>query len=344
MRYAFGLVALLMASTAWAQVDDPATPNKNEAVLTVPELSPVVFTRSAALETALLQASALVTPLDATGAPSASGKILTVGGGMSNSRNYWQDLYGMLTTTTYKTVRNPASKLLRQGDAGSTAKEWANCGHNVWSYAVLQANNAGGAAAVQWGHFYMTEMSPLTYGTMSPAQLDGIVSCQRQWFPNTRGVTFSTIQWTGQSLIENYAPGWSVAHDDGVLAAYAGVHLGIPVDYVQVYANGNEVNPANGLTWLTADSVTDGIHPTPAGSLKMATYYGAQLRSLPWYWFYWNDRTAPNVEPPPPPSPVTVPLSGATVTKDGATCTVQGTEPNGVTYTAAVPAIWCAGL
>ncbi len=362
MRHVSTAVLILFAlcGTALAQVDDPATPSKDESIVTS-GFPAATVTMSTALADAIIAAAGQIEPYNTAGLPSSTGMVLENCIGMSNAIDYCQQMYLLLWKLDYLPVKAANYKLQRVAQAGHTAKEWANCNDGVWTNAVQSAiGNAGHVNAVQDATIFMTEYAPQTYGVMSWAQLDAIAACHIHWFPKTRKLTFSTIQWTGQSRSLDYAPVWSVASDDALLAQYQGVHsyvvdgrsVTIPITYLQVYADGNVANPRTssasfpaGLTWLTEDSVTDGIHPSTVGKDKMARNILERERS-PFWWYRWKDISRPvtGPPPPPPPTPVTVPLSNATVTKDGTSCTVQGTEPNGVIYSAGVPAIWCAGL
>lgn len=348
------LLVLFAAADAAAQVDDPLTPNKNEAI-TSSGYAPSAYVESPELTAALLAAAALIEPYGTDGNPSAAGKVLENCIGMSNAIDMCGRIYELLWNYDYKAIKALNYKLQRVAQAGHTAKEWANCADGVWTNAVNGAmNNAGTTNAVQDATIFMTQYAPLSNGVMTWAQLESIAKCHIHHFKKTRKLALSTIQWTGQSLAQNYAPVWSVASDDALMASYAGVHtyvvdgesVTIPVAYVPIYADGNLPNPRivspispAGLFYVAADSDTDGIHPSTIGRDKIAR--SMLERELNPQWWYRTKTIAKPVAgpPPPPPTPAYGTLDNATRKLLSGACTVVWGA-----LEAPLPASWCAGL
>jgi hypothetical protein len=341
------LLGLLIAAPAFAQLpaDDDRTSGRNEAV-TSSGLPPVVYTRTPELQTQLLAAAAQIHPIN--------GKITTVLLGNSGAKKIGVPWQAMIKNGgLYAGLRASDFDAWNFASNGKTAKEWANPNDPAWTGAMGYINAYPHADTVQHVHFILNTANPSVNGSISTAQLDGIITATRYHLPNVRIVTWSTGNPPHQA-VGPLSTMTAVHDDDALLAASVGVKTnGIVVEYLPLYSDGinynlSTVSPAFplGLNWVTADtdlvplSTSDGLHPGAIGSDKGARSIWDRWRYDPVFSFMWNDGGATPPPPPPPPDPpVVAPLQGAEVELYAGICSVVS---GGLRAT--VPAIWCAGL
>jgi hypothetical protein len=323
---------LLIATTASAQ---PAAP----------------FMRAPELRAALVAASASVAPVNGVSVLGFAGN--------SNMLDISTAFYGLLKNGSsdpaidYKSLKRPELKVSLNAKGGLTINQWANPNESQWaSFQTKAASNGYDICAVQWLVILLTKASPQTpTDYMTDAQLDAVVMNALSALPCLKGLTFVSLNWTNCTWNQSgcLVPTLNVHHEDAQLAAFAGVHNGIPVDYLPLYSDGGTPNPATvsprfpqGIAWSDALlNATDHVHTNTAGTQQGAQSLGDRMLHDPdgIFWWMWAGQDPPTVEDPPPPDPpVSVPLSG-TLTLDGFSCTFTAEQG-----TVSLPVSWCGDL
>jgi hypothetical protein len=283
---AAGLMCLPLVASAQA-VDCTRTSINGSGGL---PLEPSTYFRSAAKLDALLNAVALIEPLDASGTPSETGKVCELLIGMSNAQDYGSALESWLEKEPYK---SPRYVYVNGAKPNMTATEWANPAHGAWTHAANKLAGHGCAPPqVQVAHVVMTQREPATNGGMTDAQMRAIVANVVTKYPNTRWAELSGITTTIVSN-DTRAPEPFV-HDDSILLgggrfANDTVVSGIvdaggwpvPVDFRDLWSLGPTPNPLTGFRWFCSDVLsTDGVHPTQgAGKARVALHLIDQWRA-----------------------------------------------------------------
>lgn len=229
--------------------------------------TPSPYVSSADHQFAGILAAQSVVPRDASGAPSASGKIGVLEIGMSNGKMIGNALaYYLQHVAPYTTQRNLAVVVINANQSSQTAEAWANPSHLVWTKALqLVASKGLTVAQVQVVYDTMAQKTPAQYGPLTATALQAIDANVHAKFPAVQIHRLSSITYTG------YASGAGLTlqpepspHNDGLLMASLVEGQGWATPFVgfdDVWANGVNVNPLTGMNWQCADVQYDGVHP-----------------------------------------------------------------------------------
>jgi hypothetical protein len=314
------LAALLLIFTpggALAQ-DIDSTPYKDEARAagepsTIPagfavDFAPATYVESPQFRHDWLESSANTT--------TCNGKRSLPWLGNSNTRTITTQIrHLLLNVEPFKSRKDPNFVFVPFAASGYTADRFAANTGNIWQSAAAAIVQYGGAlCSVNEIVIGLTQMNPIAPSfVLTSTQLDQILDHVKTFIgPTVARVTIHSMNSTYQTR-SGLAPGWSVAHDDEVLAAYAGRRQrGLLVRYVPLYSDGQTPHPVTGLTTETADTVDDAIHPSPTGADKFARYLWNLFYVDPSKWWMFAGHAPPVVDdPPPPPPPVYGTLDGA---------------------------------
>jgi len=271
---------------------------------------PATYSRSGGLTSSLNTAQSSLVPRNSSGTPDAGGYMTVLGLGMSSAKTHFDRVKQLLRDdATWSGLRHPRLVYQRGANSGLVADNWANPSDACWTDAVarVQSNYIDTTPAqVLHIHIMLTQSWPGEpgwrnppggtvdpVGVMTADQVDQIVANAKSFFPNLVTLDLHTHAWTGLSTTDQ-APLYSVHGDDALLASKVGTLSGVLVDYVQVYAEGSTYNAQHtttlhpsGINWVPGDFVTDNIHPSVAGTEKMATWILSRWLEDPvkaWMW------------------------------------------------------------
>lgn len=258
------------------------------------------YERAGSLQSVLDTAAENIILRDASGVSDNAGLIGWAHIGMST-----QDYVATKVRELYlaDADRNVSLKMVSAGKPGATADTWAASGSSVWSTFLAGRVSTEGltTAQVQIFTVLMTQAYPLTKGAMTEAQVRAIVSNIKSKYANTRIVYLMSNMYTGYaddealSDTDRYRAPEPYVYNDSVLMASLAVmnDLAATVDFVDVWCNGTTANArsqkigssltaaSDPLSWACSDVQSDGVHPSTAGTLKVATTLLERYRIMP---------------------------------------------------------------
>lgn len=263
-------------------------------------LDPVQPTLTQAQWNAGLNAAAQIVPRLTNGTPSASGKVVLLFLGYSNTELVGKGF--IWAVNTFGGVRSTV-KIVNAGISGQTAEKWANPNHDAWSRLATKLANAGVTPAQVGATFIMgTEGTKLVDSQANAAQF---AQHMRQIRANltAKGFTNRKIDYLSSNFYGGYDVGQDKSPEPHVY--YEGLTLqGLQDESNAVWASaastyqwadGVRPRPWDGLTLLCpADVKLDGVHlkyelnqPT-IGALKYGRWLYDNLRADPttygWFW------------------------------------------------------------
>jgi hypothetical protein len=248
-----------------------------------------------------LDMAKLVVPRDAAGQPSATGKIVFLSIGMSNTRRE----FGQFIAAERKDLlRNQKVVLVNAAQNGMSAELIADPKSTYWPTARA-AVQASGTSALQVQAAWLKETNKWPKLPAMPDQmialrdqLNAIVLNLRANFPNLALVFVSSRIYAGYSTsglspephayASGFAVKWLIEQQlNGALPA--GPAPLMPWLEWGPYMWADGMNPrSDGLTWACSDlSPLDGVHPSKAGMIKVAGMLDRFLHTDPhartWY-------------------------------------------------------------
>ncbi len=256
-----------------------------------------------------MRRTALIRPLDATGSPSASGKIVLLSIGMSNTSQEFCAVNG--TTSCFPetfmgvaaadvAVNHTNLMIVNGAQGGEDASDWtsptAQTFNVVRDQRLAQFGVTESQVQVVW--LEQADANP-TVSLPAPAadayiletRLGDIVRALRVRYPNLRQVFLGTRAYGGYSTghlnpepfayESGYAVKWLIQAqiDQALSGRIVDAHAG-DLDYGSVapwiawgpyaWANGTTAR-SDGLTWVRDDFGPDGTHPSALGRGKVGT-------------------------------------------------------------------------
>lgn len=264
-----------------------------------------VNTMPAAHLAAGLARAATITPLDTLGLPAATGRIVVLSVGMSNTT---QEYSTFISLANGSGLKNPRVLLVDGAQGGQTAAVFANPNANAW--AVIEARlGAMGVRAAQVQAVWLKEANAgPTQGFPTATQLlrddlRAVVQNLHAKFPNLKLCYLSSRIYAGYAstglnpepyayesafsvrwLIEEQLSGSAALNPDSTAGPVMAPWLAWGP---YLWADGL-VPRADGLTWECADfSTTDGTHPATSGRDKVAqkllAFFTSDATAAPWF-------------------------------------------------------------
>jgi hypothetical protein len=230
-------------------------------------------------------------PLDAGGKPSASGKIVLLSVGMSNTTQEFQ-AFQRLATESGKL--RPNLVLVDGAQGGQTARVTANPDSKYWTVSAERLAQAGVTAAqVQIAWIKQANAMPHTPFEDHAIQLKNdfaaTIRTLQQKCPNIKLVYLSSRTYGGLATTplnpepyayeSNFAVKWAVEeHLRSSLWVGWGPYL---------WTDGSKGRKSDALTWTRADVADDGTHPSIPGRQKIARllfdFFATDPTASPWF-------------------------------------------------------------
>jgi hypothetical protein len=242
--------------------------------------------RPPAHEAAGLNLARQVVPLDASGNPSPTGKIVLLGIGMSNA---WQEFNAFITRSRTDLGVNSSLVIVNGAQPGQTAQYWIDPTANTW-YVANQRLSLRGVTPQQvqvaWVKNTLTGSGLFPEKTQTlQADLETIARNLKINYPNIKIAYYSSrtnsySYWNGLSPEPNafetgFAVKWMIEkqiNGDPTLN-YNPARGPVVAPFLSwgpyLWADGP--NPrSDGLVWLQSDMVIDCTHPSTNGEAKIA--------------------------------------------------------------------------
>jgi hypothetical protein len=234
-----------------------------------------------------LQRAQQIVPLDKTGSPSPTGKIVLVSIGMSNTLI---ETNGLISLAKSDPTLNPSIVIVNGAEGGEDAHSIVTNPGPYWNYVDSKLANASVTTQqVEAAWLKEADASPtgsqITYAQTLSGQLITILQMMLQNFPNLKLVYLSSRIYAGYASSTlnpepyAYTSGFSVrwtmeAQLNGTSSMNFNASRG-PVTAPWVawgpYTWANGLIPrSDGLTWICSDFQSDGTHPSmPQGQMKV---------------------------------------------------------------------------
>jgi hypothetical protein len=263
-------------------------------------------TMPAAHAAAGLQQAQAVQPLDAAGQPNATGRIVLVSIGMSNTT---QEFSTWVPISNADPQRNGRVTVVDCAQGGQDAPTIANPNANFWTVCVQRLTNAGVTAQQVQVAWLKEAVAGPQGGGVFPGhalQLQGYLATIAQnlklKFPNIRlcylssriyaGYATTTLNPEPYAYESGFSVRWVIEQQIAGSAALNFDPANGPVLAPWLawgpYMWADGTNPrGDGLTWMCADFQPDGTHPGPAARAKVAGMLDSHFRTAPtatpWY-------------------------------------------------------------
>lgn len=245
-----------------------------------------------------------VVPRDAAGAPSASGRIVLLSIGMSNTT---QEFSTWMQTAGADPLRSPAVRIVDGAQGGNDAVAIANPAAPYWTVCD-QRLAAAGVTPQQVQVVWMKQaIAGVSGGFPGGAQqLQGLLAQIarniKSRYPNVRLCFVSSRTYAGYAtsslnpesysyqsgfsvrwLIEQQMSGDPQLNSDPAAGSVVAPWIGWGP---YLWTNGL-VGRSDGLVWTCADVASDGTHPSVSGRTKVAgllqQFFTTDPRCVPWY-------------------------------------------------------------
>jgi hypothetical protein len=245
-----------------------------------------------------------VVPRDASGVPSASGKIVFLSIGMSNCT---QEFSQFIVDATPDPLRNPSVVLVDGAQGGQTAAIIMDPNANFWTVVAQRLAAAGVTAQqVQAIWFKEADASPTsgwpTYAQTLQSEFETIMGVIHAKFFNARLCYMASRIYAGYATTalnpepyayqQGFTIKWVIQDQlSGLASLNYNPSLG-PVNSPWIdwgtYNWADGVIPrSDGLTWLCGDYSSDGTHPGTAGREKVAqillSFVHTEPTAASWY-------------------------------------------------------------
>jgi hypothetical protein len=246
-----------------------------------------------------------IIPLNSTGNPSTSGKVVLVSIGMSNTNIETQ---GLIELAKNDSSLNPKLVIVNGAEGGEDAHAIVTNPAPYWSYVNTQLSNAGVTSKqVEAAWLKEADASPsgsnITYAATLSSQLTTILQMMRQQFPNLKltylssriyaGYASSTLNPEPYAYTSGFSVKWTVEEQiNGTsLLNYKPFVGPVQTSWIAwgpyMWANGL-VSRSDGLTWTCSDFQSDGTHPSiPQGQLKVGSmllnFFKTEPTAAPWF-------------------------------------------------------------
>lgn len=269
--------------------------------------------RPPAVEAAALALAGQIQPLDASGAANASGKIVLLSIGLSNTTQEFASsgAGAFKPRADADPSKNPRVVLVDGAQGGQDAAVWANPNSPVWTSVDTRLGNASATAAqVQAVWLKHARANPNNLGAFPlHAQvlrdnLEAIARIIHQRYPNAKLIYLSsrTRAYTDVPNLLNPEP---FAFESGFSAKWAvedqiagrnnlnwdpargPVVAPLLIWGPYLWADGTSAR-SDGFTWLCSDLQTDFTHPSPPGGVpkvgtQLLAFFKTDASAVPWF-------------------------------------------------------------
>ena len=260
-------------------------------------------TPPAAYTTEGRRAAAEIMPRSASGQADASGKVVLLSIGMSNTT---QEFSAFVRVAQADPLRDSHVIVVDGAQGGQDARDWSDPKHATWTRVDARLAKAGVTTAqVQAVWLKQAIARPVGDFAATSAKLETalaqIVDNAKVRYPNLVQVFLSPRTYAGYAVTElnpepyAYESGFAVKRlvERSVRDPGARPWLGWGP---YLWADGTKAR-ADGLTWACADTQSDGVHPSPSGEAKVAQQLQAFFSGSEFTTWYRSDMTGTVVEP-----------------------------------------------
>lgn len=246
-----------------------------------------------------------VTPRDASGAPSATGRVVVMSLGMSNTANHWQAFQQLSNADP---LRDPRVLLVQGAQGGIPAEDMDDANDAYWTSVLPQKLQQAGVtpAEVQVVWFLQANRMPTAsfpaHALTLKSQMASILRIAKDELPNLRivycaariyaGYATTTLNPEPYAYEQGFAVKWLIEDQlGGDPSLNYDANKG-PVEAPWIawgpYAWADGLTPrSDGLTWLCSDLQPDGTHPSTAGAQKNAglllNFFRSDTTARTWY-------------------------------------------------------------
>jgi hypothetical protein len=234
-----------------------------------------------------LAQAAQILPRDASGAPSANGKIVFLSIGMSNCT---QEFTRFVQLANADAQKSPNVVPVDGAQGGQTASIIMDPSNNFWTVVAQRLQQAGVTdQQVQAIWFKEADAGPTngwpSYALNLQAEFETIMNVLRSKFPNARicymasriyaGYATSTLNPEPYSYEQGFSCKWTIEDQINGLQGlnFDPAHGAVVSPWIDwgTYNWADGLTPrSDGLTWACADFVSDGTHPSTSGREKVA--------------------------------------------------------------------------
>ena len=264
------------------------------------------------------RAAGQVVPLDAQGTPSASGKIVLLSIGMSNTT---QEFSTFVTMAKQDPVRAANVVVADGAQGGQDARVWAKPDAQTWTVADQRLRSSGVTPA-QVGAIWLKQAVARPGGDFATSSgeladlLDAIVRIAAQRYPQLRQVFLSPRTYAGYASTtlnpEPYAFESGFADRALIMRSVASPDARPWIGWGPYLWTDGTRGRSDGFAWTCADTRDDGTHPSPSGQQKVAQMLGSFFDTSPFTGWYRGQAVvvAPTSAPPPTTTPGPVATEG----------------------------------
>lgn len=237
-------------------------------------------------------AASAIVPLDAQGSPSASGKVVLLSIGMSNTTAEFSTFVGLAKQDP---ARATSVVVVDGAQGGQDARAWARADAAAWSIAD-QRLRAGGVTPAQVEAVWLKQAVAGPRGDFPTTSreladlLDAIVRVAAQRYPQLRQVFLSPRTYAGYATTtlnpEPYAYESGFADRAVIMRSVAAATARPWIGWGPYLWTDGTRGRSDGLTWTCADVQSDGTHPSASGQQKVAQMLLAFFDGsafTPWY-------------------------------------------------------------
>ena len=273
-------------------------------------------TPPAAYTTEGRRAAAEIMPRSASGQADASGKVVLLSIGMSNTT---QEFSAFVRVAQADPLRDSHVIVVDGAQGGQDARDWSDPKHATWTRVDARLAKAGVTTAqVQAVWLKQAIARPVGDFAATSAKLETalaqIVDNAKVRYPNLVQVFLSPRTYAGYAVTElnpepyAYESGFAVKRlvERSVRGPGARPWLSWGP---YLWADGTKAR-ADGLTWACADTQSDGVHPSPSGEAKVAQQLQAFFSGSEFTTWYRGESSAPVVPAVTGAAPTTVPPTG----------------------------------
>lgn len=253
-----------------------------------------------------IRAAAEIVPLDAGGAPSATGKVVLMSIGMSNTT---QEFSGFVGASKTDPSRASHVVVVDGAQGGQDARVWADRGAKAWGVAEDRLRVSGVTPAqVQAIWLKQAVIGPRGDFATSTRELTDllatIVSNATQRYPNLKQVFVSSRTYAGYATTqlnpEPYAYESGFAVRDLIARSIAAPTSRPWIGWGPYLWTNGTAGRSSGFTWTCDDVAQDGTHPSPSGRNKVARLLSEFFGTSTYAAWYRGDAPSPVASEEPP--------------------------------------------
>jgi hypothetical protein len=254
------------------------------------------------------RAAAQIVPLDAAGVPSASGKVVLLSIGMSNTTQEFSTFVAMAKADP---LRAASVVVVDGAQGGQDARVWAKADAATWTVVDDRLRSAGVTAA-QVQAVWLKQAVARVQGDFATTTreltdlLGTIVTNAAQRYPNLRQVFVSPRTYAGYATTQlNPEP---YAYESGfAVRALAARSIAAPtarpwIGWGPYLWTDGTAGRADGFTWTCDDAAPDGTHPSTSGRRKVAELLQRFFDTSPFAAWYHGGAPGATISPGPVPS------------------------------------------